>query len=171
MQYYTTDFGYRDPGTYKGFLFSQPRKREARVIFYENVNQEFTSEHEDSAIERLNLLLELLCKASKKNEDTHTRKKNQTRNIFLLIWFSLQIIQVQLTFISRPKNSVSTLIRRHSFSKGTRWISELKKKHIWKSSFSPIYYDLLSGKCNRYVEYSKIHFGSTLLRIIDDSRF
>ena len=146
MQYYTTDFGYGDSGTSKGFLFGQPRKREARVIFYENVNQEFTSEHEDSAIERLNLLLELLCKASKKNEDTHTRKKKQTRNIFLLIWFSLQIIQVQLTFISRPKNSVSTLIRRHSFSKGTRWISELKKTHLeeYTLSFSPIYNDLLS---------------------------
>ena len=142
MQYYTTDFGYGDSGTSKGFLFGQPRKREARVIFYENVNQEFTSEHEDSAIERLNLLLELLCKASKKNE----KKKNQTRNIFLLIWFSLQIIQVQLTFISRPKNSVSTLIRRHSFSKGTRWISELKKTHLeeYTLSFSPIYNDLLS---------------------------
>ena len=147
MQYYTTDFGYGDPGTSKGFLFGQPRKREARVIFYENVNQEFTSE-QDSVTERLNLLLELLCRASKKNEDTHTRKKNkQTRNIFLLIWFSLQIIQVQLTFISRPKNSVSTLIRRHSFSKGTRWISELKKKtHLeeYTLSFSPIYNDLLS---------------------------
>ena len=129
MQYYTTDFGYGDPGTSKGFLFGQPGKREARVIFYENVNQEFTSEHEDSVTERLNLLLELLCNASKKNEDTHTRKK---KLLVLLIWFSLQIIQVQLTFISRPKNSVSTLIRRHSFSKGTRWISELKK-HIWKS--------------------------------------
>ena len=123
MQYYTTDFGYGDSGTSKGFLFGQPGKREARVIFYENVNQEFTSEHEDSVTERLNLLLELLCKASKKNEDTHTRKK---KLLVLLIWFSLQIIQVQLTFISRPKNSVSTLIRRHSFSKGTRWISELK---------------------------------------------
>lgn len=54
MQYYTTDFGYGDPGTSKGFLFGQPRKREARVIFYENVNQEFTSEHEDSVTERLN---------------------------------------------------------------------------------------------------------------------
>ena len=124
MQYYTTDFGYGDSGTSKGFLFGQPRKREARVIFYENVNQEFTSEHEDSATERLNLLLELLCNASKKNEDTHTRKK---KLLVLLIWFSLQIIKVQLTFISRPKNSVSTLMRRHSFSKGTRWISELKK--------------------------------------------
>ena len=128
LQYYTTDFGCGDSGTPQGFLFGQPRKREARVIFYENVNQEFTSE-QDSVTERLNLLLELLCRASKKNEDTHTRKKNkQTRNIFLLIWFSLQIIQVQLPFISRPKNSVSTLIRRHSFSKGTRWISEFKKK-------------------------------------------
>ena len=145
MHYYTTDFGYGDSGTSKGFLFGQPRKREARVIFSENVNQEFTSEHEDSAIERLNLLLELLCKASKKNEDTHEKKK-QTRNIFLLIWFSLQIIQVQLTFISRPKNSVSTLMRRHSFSKGTRWISELKKTHLeeYTLSFSPIYRDLLS---------------------------
>ena len=82
MQYYTTDFGYRDPGTYKGFLFSQPRKREARVIFYENVNQEFTSEHEDSVTERLNLLLELLCRASKKNEDTHTRKKTNKLEIY-----------------------------------------------------------------------------------------
>ena len=143
MQYYTTDFGYGDSGTSKGFLFGQPRKREARVIFYENVNQEFTSEHEDSAIERLNLLLELLCNASKKNEDTHTRKK---KLLILLIWFSLQIIQVQLTFISRPKNSVSTLMRRHSFSKGTRWISELKKTHLeeYTLSFSPIYNDLLS---------------------------
>ena len=129
MHYYTRDFGCGDSRTSKGFLFGQPRKREARVIFYENVNQEFTSEHEDSVTERLNLLLELLCNASKKNEDTHTRKK---KLLVLLIWFSLQIIQVQLTFISRPKNSVSTLIRRHSFSKGTRWISELKK-HIWKS--------------------------------------
>lgn len=77
---------------------------------------------------------------------THTKKNKQTRNIFLLIWFSLQIIQVQLTFISRPKNSVSTLIRRHSFSKGTRWISELKKTHLeeYTLSFSPIYNDLLS---------------------------
>lgn len=124
MHYYTTDFGCGDSGTSKGFLFGQPGKREARVIFYENVNQEFTAEHEDSVTERLNLLLELLCNASKKNEDTHTRKK---KLLVLLIWFSLQIIQVQLTFISRPKNSVSTLIRRHSFSKGTRWISELKK--------------------------------------------
>ena len=132
MHYYTTDFGCGDSRTSKGFLFGQPRKREVRVIFYENVNQEFTSEHEDSFTERLNLLLELLCRASKKNEDTHTRKKKKARNVFFLIWFSLQIIQVQLTFISRPKNSVSTLIRRHSFSKGTRWISELKK-HIWKS--------------------------------------
>ena len=129
MHYYTTDFGYGDSGTSKGFLFGQPGKREARVIFYENVNQEFTSEHEDSVTERLNLLLELLCKASKKNEDTHTRKK---KLLVLLIWFSLQIIQVQLTFISRPKNSVSTLIRRHSFSKGTRWISELKKHYSWR---------------------------------------
>ena len=143
MQYYTTDFGCGDSGTSKGFLFGQPRKREARVIFYENVNQEFTSEHEDSVTERLNLLLELLCNASKKNEDTHTRKK---KLLVLLIWFSLQIIQVQLTFISRPKNSVSTLIRRHSFSKGTRWISELKKTHLeeYTLSFSPIYNDLLS---------------------------
>ena len=143
MQYYTTDFGYGDPGTSKGFLFGQPRKRKARVIFYENVNQEFTSEHEDSVTERLNLLLELLCNASKKNEDTHTRKK---KLLVLLIWFSLKIIQVQLTFISRPKNSVSTLIRRHSFSKGTRWISELKKTHLeeYTLSFSPIYNDLLS---------------------------
>ena len=75
MQYYTTDFGCGDSGAPQGFLFGQPRKREARVIFYENVNQEFTSEHEDSVTERLNLLLELLCNASKKNEDTHTRKK------------------------------------------------------------------------------------------------
>ena len=143
MQYYTTDFGCGDSGTSKGFLFGQPRKREARVIFYENVNQEFTSEHEDSVTERLNLLLELLCNASKKNEDTHTRKK---KLLVLLIWFSLQIIQVQLTFISRPKNSVSTLIRRHSFSKGTRWISELKKTHLeeYTLSLSPIYNDLLS---------------------------
>ena len=143
MHYYTTDFGYGDPGTSKGFLFGQPRKREARVLFYENVNQEFTSEHEDSVTERLNLLLELLCNASKKNEDTHTRKK---KLLVLLIWFSLQIIQVQLTFISRPKNSVSTLIRRHSFSKGTRWISEFKKTHLeeYTLSLSPIYKDLLS---------------------------
>ena len=143
MHYYTTNFGYGDSGTSKGFLFGQPRKREARVIFYENVNQEFTSEHEDSVTERLNLLLELLCNASKKNEDTHTRKK---KLLVLLIWFSLQIIQVQLTFISRPNNSVSTLIRRHSFSKGTRWISELKKTHLeeYTLSFSPIYNDLLS---------------------------
>ena len=143
LQYYTTDFGCGDSGTPQGFLFGQPRKREARVIFYENVNQEFTSEHEDSVTERLNLLLELLCNASKKNEDTHTRKK---KLLVLLIWFSLKIIQVQLTFISRPKNSVSTLIRRHSFSKGTRWISELKKTHLeeYTLSFSPIYNDLLS---------------------------
>ena len=48
MHYYTTDFGCGDSGASKGFLFGQPGKREARVIFYENVNQEFTSEHEDS---------------------------------------------------------------------------------------------------------------------------
>ena len=82
MQYYTTDFGYGDSGTSKGFLFGQPGKREARVIFYKNENQEFTSEHEDSVTERLNLLLELLCKASKKNEDTHTRKKNKLEIYF-----------------------------------------------------------------------------------------
>ena len=82
MQYYTTDFGYGDSGTSKGFLFGQPGKREARVIFYENVNQEFTSEHEDSVTERLNLLFELLCRASKKNEDTHTRKKTNKLEIY-----------------------------------------------------------------------------------------
>ena len=82
MQYYTTDFGCGVSGTSKGFLFGQPRKKEARVIFYENVNQEFTSEHEDSAIERLNLLLELLCKASKKHEDTHEKKQTTEKYIF-----------------------------------------------------------------------------------------
>ena len=45
-----------------------------------------------------------------------------------------------LTLISLPKNSPSTLIRRHNFSKGTRWISKREQTFIcqFKDSLSSL---------------------------------